>query len=293
MLALLALSLAACDVEQTRLRLRAEVEALYTVLTGGRSPFAKVRPAPSPPAPSPGPSVQPRAVSAQTWEANAQLLREVWSVLYEEEPKDRALFGGYVNILNQGGSLEGIYNGFAHSDFMREKETRSPGCTPEALQAFAQELARIEAQLPTKTQFTAESAKPLAHAVTPGAAPGAARQPVPAPSTAVTILAMAESYARIFAPASRFTLKRALGEEALKLIFHLRSSRPALASWYGPWAARLNRMGVDFGLELRNKPDIEFHKQWAMGASEDQITWEVLNRLLRLINAKSPRGSGH
>jgi hypothetical protein len=46
----------------------------------------------------------------------------------------------------------------------------------------------------------------------------------------------------------------------------------------------MTQRNVDFGVALRNKADEAFHLKWATEVSEDQIIWEVLNRLHRVLN---------
>jgi hypothetical protein len=190
--------------------------------------------------------------------------------------------------LNQGGTLEGVFNGFAHSADFRQLETATPGTTPAALRAFAEELNAIESELPVRTAFTRESARPLAPVVAPDRIRPRAARARPAPAASASPERWVTDYVTTFAGASRFTLKRVLADEALKLIDFKRSIAPeTLAEWYGNWVARICGRGVDFGLELRNKADAPFHRAWARTAAPDRLTWEVLNRLLRVINHES------
>src|SRR5690348_3117978 len=62
--------------------------------------------------PRPGASPSGLGVSAELSKANSELLHEVFTVVFGQEPADKALFGSYVDSLNQGASLEGVYNGF-------------------------------------------------------------------------------------------------------------------------------------------------------------------------------------
>src|SRR5438552_2035702 len=78
-----------------------------------------------------------------------ELLREVMLVVFMKEPKDKAEFMGYVDVLAQGASIEGIYNGFTHSSNYRQLEEGSPGSTPDTLRVFGEELALLETELPS------------------------------------------------------------------------------------------------------------------------------------------------
>ncbi len=225
---------------------------------------------------------------AQKTKANAELLREILRVVYMREPSNRTEFGSLVDSLNQGASFEGLYNGFTHSSIYRKIETANPGATEQALKVFSEELMILESELPTPTVFDANAAKPLAVPVTPTADSSGvselvfekrgAVQPSPKPSDFI------EKYSAQFAGASIFTLKRVLGDEALKVVNVKKDEKEKLAAWYSKWVVRMAEKKVDFGLELRNKLDEQFHYKWAMSSSEDQLRWEVLNRLHRVLN---------
>jgi hypothetical protein len=97
----------------------------------------------------------------------------------------------------------------------------------------------------------------------------------------------------LFANSSIFTMKRTLGDEAMHVIAEKQAvSTQELAAWYAKWVVRLcNSYRVDFGLSLRNRPDEAFHHDWALKANSDQLVWEVLNRVHRLLNtAEFPPG---
>jgi hypothetical protein len=88
----------------------------------------------------------------------------------------------------------------------------------------------------------------------------------------------------MFSRASVFTLKRVLGDALLELIDQMSPDHAALAKWYGQWVAAMDARGVDFGLALRNRADATFHEDWALHATQDQLVWEALNRVHRLLN---------
>ncbi len=99
----------------------------------------------------------------------------------------------------------------------------------------------------------------------------------------------AEELEKIFKTASIYTLKRYLASQALRVIrqksTQANKSPEILAQWYSHWVTHLVKdRKVDFGLELRNRPEEEFHFKWAMEADTDILTWEVLNRVHRLLN---------
>ncbi|CAM6054213.1 unnamed protein product [Sphagnum tenellum] len=187
------------------------------------------------------------------------------SVVLLREPKDKLEFGSWVDALNQGASLEGVYNGLVDSSEYRNLEAQTSAAPLAAIKAFREEVTKLEAEL----------AKP-------------------------TVLGD-------FGLASIFLLKRTLGEEALKVIHEKQLPDPTsspklgdaklspseshspqkLALWYARWAAHMAERKIDFGLPLRNQGDEAFHLKWAMNATPDQLTWEVLNRLHRVINSLS------
>lgn len=282
--------------------------------------------------PQPTPSASPAAEGAPTSDLarrskeNAELLAEIHQVLYIRDPREprsegeRGEFGSMVDSMNQGASLEGIYNGYAHSSEYRKLEVEHRGASPEALKIFAAELAVLEAELPEATVFDERSARPLATPVQPslegeGPAEGASAtapgvevvefkgktaaggpqpfekaQPTAPPKP--TLDQLQALYERQFVGASIYTLKRVIGDEAQKVIAAKKASPQSLALWYSKWVLRLlasrGAQGVSFGVALRSKPDEEFHYKWAMAISPDRLLWEVLNRLNRMLNEANP-----
>jgi len=251
------------------------------------------------PSPTSIPSVAPSgtpeefsSVDANRTKANSELLQEVYRVVFMKDPKDRTEFGSYVDSMNQGASLEGIYNGFTHSSDFRQLETENQGSSSEALRVFSEELAAFQMDLPEASKFDERAAQPLSMPVDPGI-PSSGETlefgtkpfggPSPSPA-AVDQRMLAERYIKIFVGSSIFTLKRILGDEALKVMASKREYREKFALWYGKWVTRALSRKVDFGLELRNKPDEKFHYQWALTATEDRLQWEVLNRVHRILN---------
>ena len=204
--------------------------------------------------------------------------------------------------MNQGASIEGIYNGIVHSGDFRKLETDHPGATSMALCFFSEELARTELAMSAITDFPSTSAQPLSPPVEPtgieepegnneidypGASASASPSSSPSPSSSAgkpTQQALMLKYYSDFSGASFYTLKRVLGDELLKLCTEKANDQKELAKWYGAWVNRVDGLKVDFGLPLRNNPDPEFHQGWAMSVSADRLRWEVLNRVHRVIN---------
>lgn len=222
----------------------------------------------------------PTAPDPATLKQDAQLLREVFHVVLLREPASSREFDAFMGPIAQGGSIEGTYNGIVNSTFYHNLEERANPASPATLRVFSRELIRLEGDLPHPTDFDIDP--PLSVA----------------------------KVSQRFRKASLFYLKRVLANEGLKVIEaqedldrsvvsgrvpgsekRVAPGGTHLALWYGEWAAALAREKVDFGIPLRNLPDPAFHRQWAAHATEDRLSWEVLNRLHRLLNAAEARGA--
>lgn len=215
-----------------------------------------------------------------TARAHFQILREMFAVVLEREPRDKRMLEGYVVSLSQGASLEGVYNGLTHSSLYRDIETAAPVADPQAREVFFRELKALRSQMKSPTVFDLQSALPLERPVDPG------NFEEPQRAIVFNKKHQVPSMEKLFAHSSRFTLKRVLGDEALRLISELSTDRKILADWYSNQVVRWSGLGVDFGMGLRNKSDAQFHKDWALKVSQDQLIWEVLNRLHRLMAEK-------
>lgn len=225
-----------------------------------------------------------QSAEAQKVKENSEILHEIYQVVFEREP-DTSEFESYLDILNQGASLEGLYNGFIHSSRYRQFEAEYKGSSDNALKIFVEELANIEIQLKHPTVFNSSSAQTLAMPINPEMPPHETVL-----EDARSNLGMEAQYNKLFSDSSYFTLKRILGDEVLKLFSERRGNRVELARWYSRSTVRLCKRNVNFGLALRNKPDEEFHYRWALTASEERMQWEILNRLHRLINESNKEG---
>jgi hypothetical protein len=233
-----------------------------------------------------------RSQRARQAEANTQILFELYEVVTQNPPQNRDEFSGLVNALNQGASVEGIYNGFVLSATYRgfEKEPGEPKA--EALIAFSKELARLESEMPEPSDFSEKDTVPLSAPVQPGLADPDKDEDIPKvvefskkkSKTDYDPGVMSLRYTKLFSEASIYTLKRLLGREALAVIDIKKSDPEKLASWYSKWVIHMNKYLIDFGLQLRNLSDEKFHYNWALSAPRDRLVWEVLNRVHRLMN---------
>ncbi len=238
--------------------------------------------------------------SLQKSKSNAEFLQEAFRIVWLEEPGDKADFVQWLEALNQGASFEGVYNGFTRSTHYRELELQNRGATVRALKAFAEELTILTLELPRPTRFQSSAAGPLPERVDRSFEVDSDDPSVDfgnedkdfgkGADGKIDPRKLQEEYARVFVGASVFTLKRVLGEEAMKVIARKGEYREKLAEWYSRWVVRIcTQRTVDFGLPLRNKPDESLHYRWALQASNDRLLWETLNRLHRVINAANQR----
>jgi hypothetical protein len=229
----------------------------------------------------------PPKVETKILERNyyAQIVQEMIRVLLRKEPKDGREFSGFLSLLEQGVSLEGIYNGITHSSNYRELELKGPA-SPGALKAFAREMLLFQSALLQPTAFSSSAALPLSKPVDLGATSGDVQEFGRANDPKICV--SENDFAAVFAKSSFFTLKRVLSDQAIQVFSFHAGEREKLATWYSRWAGKLAESGVDFGLEPRNRKDESFHYQWAMANSNDRVLWEVLNRINRVLNEVNP-----
>lgn len=234
----------------------------------------------------PVPTASPVSAVERFAQGNSEILQEIYRVVWQQEPTDLHEFSSWVDALNQGASLEGVYNGFTHSDRYRALEQSQKGAAVKALKVFSVELARLTREMPEPTRFEARAAQPLPVPVEPEYAAEASAERAATGAASLPARAhLEEEYARVFVGSSVYTLKRVLGDQALILIHQKEKERERLADWYSKWVAEMAASHVDFGLKLRNDPGLSLHYGWALSAPTDRIVWEVLNRLHRVVNA--------
>ncbi len=282
-----------CDNGPNDKGLMARLQAGWSAFVGDSS---------SNPEPSSTPTTEPEEFSsnaAKNAKANSEILKEMFTVIQMKEPKDRGEFGNWADTMNQGATIEGIYNGLTHSADYRKLEVLNRSASIEALHAFGEELAYLEVELPVATEFDASSAAPLPSIESPtGAGPGGKsgvvevidfnkeKTPLDPPSDVPKpdLKVLAEKYSKLFVGASIFTMKRVLGDEALKVFGSKAAHREKMALWYSKSTVRLAQKSIDFGVALRSNPDEGFHFKWAVQTPDDRIKWEILNRLHRVLN---------
>ena len=225
--------------------------------------------------------------SSQLAKANAELLFEMMSVIFNQtEIEDKSSFGELVHSLNQGASLEGIYNGIIMGSRYRTLEANAQSASPAVLKAFAVEMAELQVVMKNPTEFVKDqSNKPLSIDYPEGnekqaVVEGHSQEVKPKKTKDEIFQLMLEN----FLGASTQTLKRVLGEEALRNMDQQKDSIGDLADWYGRFVLRMCDSQIDFGLPERNNANFDFHFKFAQTMALDRVKWEVLNRYHRYMN---------
>jgi hypothetical protein len=223
---------------------------------------------------------------------NQELLAEMIRVVFDrDESEDQADFEALARTLNQGASLEGIYRGLIMGSRYRALESNSQAAAPGVLKVFAIELSELQEGMREPTRFDPEQARQVPRIDFPeDVVPGGPKAQVVATPDPASLkrpdkTENLKQILKIFIGASPFTLKRILGEEALRKFDEAGEDPSLIPLWYAGLAVRLSSSNVDFGLELRGKPDFEFHKNFARRIALDRVKWEVLNRYHRYLNA--------
>ena len=208
-------------------------------------------------------------------DVNADFIREVFHVVLLRDLRNSEEFDKYMNVMDQGGHYEAIYNGVIYASEFRDREK---GVSPvSALKAFTQIMAQImldEKYDPIKIH-QAEAAD---------AAAGNSSELVPPQPTDAERAELINTIEHEAITKSTYWMKRRLGEELLKTIDLKKEYKEKLATWYARFTVFMNKRGVDFGLPQRNMPDEYFHYKWALDADEDRLKWECLNRAHKSIN---------
>lgn len=231
-------------------------------------------------------------------ERNTQLVTEMVQVLWQSNPQASDDFRGWVHALNEGASVEGIYRAFTHSDRYRELEVSNPGSSAAAVSTFEKEISVFFKLMGEKPDFNFSDALPSPTIPPPGVEPS-----TEGPNAGVNVVDFSggvspkerKRLARIFSGASIFTLKRLLGEKALQwtaknLAGSGWSKKKEFSKWYEAWVLRMiGDYPIDFGLPDRSRAEAGFHEKWALQASTNQIVWEILNRVHRVLNERNRR----
>jgi len=224
---------------------------------------------------------------------NQELLAEMIRVSFDrDEAEDLTDFEALSRTLNQGASLEGIYRGITMGSRYRALESNAQAASPTVLKVFATEMAELQDSMRNPTHFDPKSAKEAPRIDYPEeGVPGATPAALPSPSPESILPQRVDkkeafqNLIKIFIGASPYTLKRVLGEEAIKKFEESKDDPSEIPRWYADLAVRLAQTNVDFGLELRKKNDFQFHRRFAQKMAMDRVKWEVLNRYHRYLNS--------
>jgi hypothetical protein len=218
---------------------------------------------------------------------NSEILSEMFRVVFNQDLiEDKTDFSGLLQSLNQGASLEGIYRGIIAGSRYRALESKSQAASPNELKAFAEEMSEIQGIMHSPTEFSIVDAKKAPEITFPdGNIPVIASPASQEVKKKLDKVSRVQELIRIFIGASSYTLKRTLGEEALRKFDEDKSDPGGVAHWYAKLVLRLATTKVDFGLELRNRADFDFHFKFAQQIAIDRVKWEVLNRYHRYLNA--------
>ena len=238
------------------------------------------------PQPSLSPSPQPKISNAENGPTkeqvvHAEFIKELLQVVLWREARTENEFNKYLNILDQGAHLEGVYNGIVYSDEYRSREKGAARIA--ALKAYS----KIMTQLLLDQKYDPLKIKPPASPDVPPLEKETAPSQ-PTEQERAKLLAEVEQEA-LTQPV--FVLKRKLGEEVLKTIALKREYREKMSTWYGRFSVLMGEFNVEFGLPERNRRDEYYHYRWALEANEDRIKWELLNRVHRVLNAMSQDGA--
>jgi hypothetical protein len=229
----------------------------------------------------------PKLSAGELAKENSELLSEMMKVVFDEKDIDnKGDFGNLVHTLNQGASLEGIYRGLIMGSRYRALESKSQAASPGEIKAFAVEMAELQNTMKNPSVFTSDDARKAPSIEFPDGNPSApiaheGSQEVTQKRDKKKVL---DELLETFIGASGFTLKRTLGDESLKKMDEIKGDPGELANWYARFVLRMCDSKVDFGLELRNRPDFDLHFKFAQKMALDRLKWEVLNRYHRYLN---------
>lgn len=205
---------------------------------------------------------------------NAAYLKELFKVALGRDLRNQEEFDKFMNVMDQGASYEGIYNGLIYSQEYKDKEK---GVAPVgAVKAYADIMAQL------KLDQKYDSLKITASETSDVINKDKLEPPQP---TELERTSLVGDFEREALALSLYTLKRKLGEEVIRTIELKREYKEKFATWYGRFTVFMNKKGIDFGVPLRNRKDEYYHYKWALEADEDRLRWECLNRAHILMNS--------
>jgi hypothetical protein len=219
-----------------------------------------------------------------------EILAEMFRVVFDtREVADDEFFEGLLSSLHQGASIEGVYRGLIRGQRYRSLEIGSMGADPSQVRFFASEISLLQDSMREPTRFDTKESRGVPTIEYPEEDSSIGSSPAQEPKPRLKKEDLEKALLQDFAGSSHYTLKRILGDEALRKIEELKGSRADLSRWYASTVLRLQKTGVDFGIPLRNSGDFGMHLRFAENMPLDRVIWEVLNRYHRCINALGRR----
>lgn len=263
-------------------RLNREWNSLKSVLQGGRSSLS---------------SDSPEARRRRKLKAQSEILSEMHKVVLKAPLKDRKKYAGLLGALEEGASLEGIYRGFVSTPEYRELEKRGPRASGDVFERFVTLLMDAQLSLPEARILMPQDGDPpkrlgYQHLVNPKRGTNEGTLLKAHLELYRKALKSARSgnaqkldalYREIFSRSSIYTLKRILSDEVLRLMDSMKNHPIRMAEWYSNFAVTSTAYQIDFALEPRNSAEADMHRKWALKAEYEQVVWEVLNRIHRLL----------
>jgi hypothetical protein len=211
-------------------------------------------------------------------------LAELHSTLILNNPIEKQAYAIYLDLIGQGASIIGIYNGWMHSSWYTQLEEKTPVASEKSREVFLEELFELQTLRGSLKVFDVGAGKPLAKIEFPTGEADLTDRDSSSPKLKDKNTWL--NYHRlIFEGSNIYIFKRVLGEETIDLVHFQIQNRKQFSIWYTNWVLRTLKKGISFGLEQRNRQDINFHKNWANFSDEELVTTEVINRLNRLLNA--------
>ena len=232
---------------------------------------------------------------------NAQILQEMIRVTWLRDPPSQAEFVAWVQALDEGASLEGVYNGLVHSAYYRKLEQLDEKPKPALQKRFLMEMIELVRSTGLTFSWQQFDREPQGEFV--GISNSTETTPSAQPLENVVSLSKSDfenkeaqaAFVKFFEATGFHVMKRTLAKTALTAIDELQK-QGKLAEWYAAWSAQQAASPVDFGIAERKNALVEFHLKWAKARLQsknlerglDQIRWEVLNRLHRVLNQEQP-----
>ncbi|MFZ9594671.1 MAG: hypothetical protein ACO3A2_01185 [Bdellovibrionia bacterium] len=234
---------------------------------------------------------QLQSLAAKKAKIHAEVFRELYGVVLLSEPKDRGEFGGWVDTLNQGASLEGVYHGLVQSEAYRRLETRAPAASPEALQVFREELNALHRELevhPPTENYGLLSVYGLKRVLSEAALQVIAEKKKVSPEKLCTWYA--QWVVRLAQKKIDFGLpQRNQPDEAFHYQWAMQMLRadlsPAVAT-SSAWGhtPQASAQGLSPSALVSPSPSSSPVSAFGLALNDDRIVGEVLNRVHRLLN---------